>query len=107
MNRLTIDNALASLAKVDDPFKELLQHGSMSVEIYKPQSVDLQTPHEQDELYVVISGSGQFVNGDSRAEFEKGEILFVPAGVVHRFENFTDDFSAWVIFYGPPGGEKS
>jgi hypothetical protein len=26
--------------------------------------------------------------------------------VPHRFENFTDDFGTWVIFYGPEGGER-
>jgi len=107
MNRLTISSALASLDTVDDPFNELFRHGSMSVEIYQPDKVDLQTPHEQDELYVVASGSGYFVNGESREKFETGEVLFVPAGVVHRFEEFTDDFSTWVIFYGPKGGEKA
>lgn len=34
-----------------------------------------------------------------------GDLLFVPAGVVHRFEEFTDDFATWVMFYGPEGGE--
>ena len=37
---------------------------------------------------------------------ETGEALFVPAGVEHRFEDFTDDFAAWVVFYGPEGGER-
>ncbi len=57
-------------------------------------------------IYVIISGSGYFVNGDSRKPFEKGEVLFVPAGIVHRFEDFSDDFSTWVFFYGREGGEK-
>ncbi|MDQ3378133.1 MAG: cupin domain-containing protein, partial [Actinomycetota bacterium] len=35
-----------------------------------------------------------------------GDALFVPAGVEHRFENFTDDLVAWVVFYGPEGGEE-
>jgi hypothetical protein len=29
----------------------------------------------------------------------------VPAGVVHRFEDFSDDLAVWVVFYGPEGGE--
>jgi mannose-6-phosphate isomerase-like protein (cupin superfamily) len=37
--------------------------------------------------------------------FQQGDILFVPAGSVHRFINFTADFATWVIFYGPEGGE--
>lgn len=35
-----------------------------------------------------------------------GDFLFVPAGVEHRFEEFTDDLAVWVVFYGPDGGER-
>lgn len=35
------------------------------------------------------------------------DVRFVPAGVVHRFEEFTDDFAVWVVFYGPEGGEAA
>lgn len=31
--------------------------------------------------------------------------LYTPAGQVHRFEQFSDDFAVWVAFYGPEGGE--
>jgi len=78
----------------------------MSVEIYRPRQTDKQTPHLQDELYIIISGSGEFMNGGDRAPFSAGDILFVPAGIEHRFENFTDDFATWVIFYGPEKGER-
>ncbi|MBO6585744.1 MAG: cupin domain-containing protein [Gracilimonas sp.] len=77
------------------------------MEYYKPDQTDKQQPHEQDEIYVVISGSGFFVNGDKRYPFEAGQVLFVPAGEVHRFEDFTEDFATWVFFYGPKGGEKA
>jgi mannose-6-phosphate isomerase-like protein (cupin superfamily) len=106
MNRLTVVNALQSLKDEKEPFKELFSHGSLSVEIYKPEGVDLQQPHNRDELYVIASGSGFFVNGASRERCETGEVLFVPAGGVHRFEEFTEDFSTWVFFYGPVGGEE-
>ena len=83
----------------------LLEHGSLAVELYAPRGVDSQQPHTRDELYVVAQGTGEFVNGDVREQFGPGDVLFVPAGVVHRFENFTDDFAVWVMFYGPEGGE--
>jgi len=35
-----------------------------------------------------------------------GDVLFVAAGVEHRFLNISDDFSAWVVFWGPKGGEQ-
>lgn len=107
MERLTPENALAQLAKTgDEKFIALFRHGSLEIEVYKPGKIDLQTPHTRDELYVVISGSGFFVNGAARHQFHQGEVLFVPAGTEHRFEQFTDDFSTWVFFYGPEGGEK-
>jgi len=101
-------NALAALKALeshDKPFKTLYGHGSLSVEIYKPEKIDLQQPHERDEIYVIISGHGEFVNDGERMLFEPGDFLFVSAGMVHRFENFSDDFATWVFFYGPKGGE--
>lgn len=88
------------------PFVTALAHGTMSVELFKPRVADYQTPHEQDELYVVVSGAGEFVRGDERVAFAAGDVLFVPAGVPHWFENFSEDFVTWVIFYGQKGGEK-
>lgn len=86
-------------------FATLFARGSLSVELYAPQGIDAQTPHTQDELYVIISGHGEFVNGEQRHPFGPGDVLFVPAGVEHRFEQFSSDFQTWVIFYGPAGGE--
>jgi mannose-6-phosphate isomerase-like protein (cupin superfamily) len=88
-------------------FIELLQHGTLSVELFAPRGTDTQKPHTRDEIYVVVSGSGTFNNGGTRQPFGVGDFLFVPAGVEHRFENFTDDLAVWVIFYGPEGGEKA
>ena len=53
----------------------------------------------------MISGSGTFVHGPERTPFGPGDALFVRAGIVHRFEDFTPDFATWVFFYGPEGGE--
>ena len=104
---ITSRDALEALASHDSPFKVLFEHGSLQVEIYKPENIDLQTPHTRDELYVIVAGSGEFINGDNRHAFSPGDVLFVPAGVEHRFVDFTDDFSTWVFFYGPEGGEAS
>lgn len=83
----------------------LMKHGSMALRYYAPQGIDRQTPHDQDEVYLVASGSGWFVNGDTRHPFGPGDVLFVPARVEHRFEEFSEDFGTWVVFYGPHGGE--
>ena len=86
-------------------WRVLFEHGSLELEIYAPRGRDPQEPHTRDEIYVVISGNGYFRNGDRRHAFSPGDLMFVPAGVVHRFEDFSDDFATWVIFYGPEGGE--
>jgi mannose-6-phosphate isomerase-like protein (cupin superfamily) len=108
-HRITVADALKRLSERADGkrFVELLQHGSLSVEIYAPRGTDPQSPHTRDEAYVVVQGRGEFINGSARHPFGPGDFLFVPAGIEHRFVEFTDDLVVWVIFYGPEGGENS
>lgn len=88
------------------PFIEAFSHGTMSLELFAPRGKDWQSPHAQDEIYVIVEGIGEFVNNGERTTFKRGDVLFVPAGIEHRFENFSDDFATWVIFYGEKGGTK-
>jgi mannose-6-phosphate isomerase-like protein (cupin superfamily) len=85
----------------------VMEHGSMELRYYAPRAADRQTPHDRDELYVVASGRGTFVVGGQRVPFGPGDALFVAAAVEHRFEDFSDDFATWVVFYGPAGGERA
>src|SRR4051812_27667622 len=86
-------------------FVEAFARGSLAVELYAPPGRDSQSLHDRDEVYFVISGRGDFVVSGERTRFAAGDALFVPAGAEHRFENFSDDFATWVVFYGPQGGE--
>jgi mannose-6-phosphate isomerase-like protein (cupin superfamily) len=84
----------------DARYSEVFSHQDMSAGIYAPHESDEQTPHGQDEFYVVLNGSGFFnVSGD-RQPFGPGDLLFVAAGVEHAFEDFTPDFAVWAIFCG-------
>lgn len=106
--RLTVGEGLTRLPHPDGKrFVTLFQRGSLTVELYAPRGHDPQQPHSRDEVYVVISGRGEFLCGKERTPFGPGDLLFVPAGVVHRFEDFSDDLVVWVVFYGPEGGERS
>ena len=106
--RMTPEKALAVVeASGDGSYGVLLEHGSLELGYYRPLGKDDQQPHEQDEIYVVQTGSGKFLLGEEPIAFAPGDALFVPAGVEHRFVEFTEDFAAWVIFYGPPGGETT
>ena len=103
--QISVAQAQEALAQEQGPkYVVLKKRGDLSVEYYAPQGTDPQEPHRQDELYVIISGSGQFYCDGKRRPFAAGDVLFVPAGIEHRFENFSKDFSTWVIFYGPDGG---
>lgn len=86
-------------------FAYVLQHGTMKLGLYAQTDVDRQKPHAQDELYVIASGTADFLKGDQRVACAANDVLFVEAGMVHRFENMSPDFSTWVVFWGPDGGE--
>lgn len=97
--RLTPETALKKLAAAGGQrYVTMFHHGNLELEFYKPAGTDPQKPHTRDEVYFVISGSGWFVRGTERQRFGAGEVLYLPAGQPHRFEEFSDDFAAWAIF---------
>jgi mannose-6-phosphate isomerase-like protein (cupin superfamily) len=81
-----------------EPYVIEYQKGTTELGLYAPRGRDPQSPHTRDEFYVVVSGRGEFVAGEARTTFGPGDALFVAAGVVHRFENFSDDLVVWVVF---------
>jgi mannose-6-phosphate isomerase-like protein (cupin superfamily) len=93
------------------PSVTVLAHGSMQLRLFAPSlnrdGQDHQQPHTQDELYLVHAGSGEIVIDGVRHAAVPGDAFFVAAGVLHQFENFTEGFVTWVVFYGPQAGESS
>jgi mannose-6-phosphate isomerase-like protein (cupin superfamily) len=104
--KVTIEEAKAAPIPEGARSSLLMRHGTMLLRYYAPKGRDAQTPHDQDELYIVASGTGTFVNGADRTSFKQGDVLFAAARQVHRFEDFSDDFATWVVFYGAKGGES-
>jgi mannose-6-phosphate isomerase-like protein (cupin superfamily) len=80
--------------------KQVLNTAGLEVRWYRPSNPDTQTPHDRDEVYVVVTGQGEFVRDTVRVQFSPGDLLFVAKGESHRFENHTPDTAVWVIF-GP------
>ena len=101
----------------------LLAHGSLELRWFGAPPAAKHHPHDRDEVDVIVSGTGVFVRaeerhpfgddglpaatGEERVTVGPGDTLFVPAGTIHQFEVVSPDFGAWMIFYGPEGGERS
>jgi mannose-6-phosphate isomerase-like protein (cupin superfamily) len=58
---------------------------------------DRQQPHADDEVYVVLEGSGVLEVEDSSVPVEEGHAVFVEAGAEHRFTAY-EQLSVLVIF---------
>jgi mannose-6-phosphate isomerase-like protein (cupin superfamily) len=61
---------------------------------------DRQTPHEDDEVYVVLEGRGTLEVEGEQIPVEEGKAVFVPAGADHRFTGY-EGLSVLVIFRRP------
>ena len=83
----------------------VLRRGTLDVKLSLPVPPNQQTPHAQDEIYVVIRGRGVLIHNGKRDRFESGDLLFVAAGTEHHYEDFTEDLALWRVFYGRSGGE--
>lgn len=83
-----------------------VEHGSMRMGLYAPWLVDAQTSHDQDEIYIIVSGAGTFWRNGEEQRVRPNDVIFVEANTEHRFVDFTEDFATWVMLWGPPGGEE-
>ena len=81
--------------------KLVFDTGDVELRLYAPSGADNQVPHDRDELYFVVHGSGTFVRERERTSFAPGDVLFAAAGEEHRFIDFSTDLTLWVLFYGP------
>ena len=98
--QVSIDEAIQLLSHEKSRFVEVMKDGDMTIEYYAPVIIDEQQPHKKDELYIIASGTSEFLRDKEKLTCKKGDVLFVPAHMEHRFINFTQDFASWVIFYG-------
>jgi len=105
LRAFAIADLLASGAGNGRAYQEFVREESMSVGVYvlPAGGVDGQKPHTEDEVYVVLSGTALFTAGDQTRPVQRGDTLFVAAGVVHRFHDITDELRLIVVF-GPPEG---
>ena len=83
----------------------VLQRGTLDIALSIPDVPKRQTPHTQDELYVILRGRGVLLHSGKREPIGEGDLVFVAAGVEHQFEDLRDHFAVWRVFYGPHAGD--
>ena len=90
------------------PYLEFISVPDLSVGLYvlAPGQPDLQQPHTEDEAYHVVAGSGRITVGDEVRDIRVGSIIFVAAGVPHRFHDITAELMLFVVF-GPAEGSRA
>jgi mannose-6-phosphate isomerase-like protein (cupin superfamily) len=62
---------------------------------------DRQQPHDDDEIYIVLEGSGVLDVNGQKVDLREGHALFVPAGAEHGFSGY-EHLSLLVIFERAP-----
>jgi mannose-6-phosphate isomerase-like protein (cupin superfamily) len=102
MHAFTLSDALARQRASGGPWAELLSVHDLSFGLYvlPAGGTDPQSPHSEDEVYVVLAGRAQFTAGDETVPCGPGDVLFVPALVPHRFHGIEEELRVVVVF-GP------
>jgi mannose-6-phosphate isomerase-like protein (cupin superfamily) len=87
-------------AESGQPYLQFINEGTMSLGLYvlAAGSLDPQSPHEEDEIYYVVSGRGAIDVAGERRPVRAGSIVFVAKEVEHRFVDIEEDLSLLVFF---------
>jgi mannose-6-phosphate isomerase-like protein (cupin superfamily) len=80
---------------------EAFVDGDLEVRFTAGPTKGPQVPHDRDELYIVAAGTARYRVKDTVTMAGPGDLLFAAAHAPHGFEEFSDDFAIWIIFYGP------
>lgn len=81
------------------PFLPAFVKSGFVLEFFAPRGTDYQTPHDKDEIYIIASGTAELAKENETTICKTGDAIFVTAGEKHHFENISEDFAAWVIFF--------
>jgi len=94
---------LARQVASDRPYFEFLRSEVLSAGLYvlEAGAVDGQSPHHEDEVYVVLAGRSRFTANDQTRDVAPGDTIYVAAGVQHKFHDITERLELIVVFAPP------
>jgi mannose-6-phosphate isomerase-like protein (cupin superfamily) len=100
VRHLSVGDLRALGAGGNELYKEWLRVPAMSSGLYVlgPGQRDPQTPHREDEVYVVLAGQARFTGGPETTTVGPGSVIFVPADEAHFFHDVTGQLEVVVIF---------
>jgi mannose-6-phosphate isomerase-like protein (cupin superfamily) len=95
-----LPDLVATLKKEGGYFLDFLNIRDLEagIIVLRPGEKDTQEPHSADELYYVIQGNGMMELGKTKKAVGEGSIVFVPAGMQHRFYGNSKDLVVLYVF---------
>jgi mannose-6-phosphate isomerase-like protein (cupin superfamily) len=103
MKAFRLDELEAERAANEGAYLQFLRERNMSVGLYALNAGehDPQQPHGQDEVYFVVSGRASLTVGTETTPVARGSVVYVPAGVPHKFHHISEDLRVLVVFSPP------
>lgn len=98
MSHVSTSELREQLEQEETDYLEVLSEDSVSVELARYPNPEEKTPHNTDELYYIISGSGTVHVGVDRYSVEAGDVVYVEQGLEHDFFDIDDPITALVVF---------
>lgn len=100
MEAFQIDQLLAERGASGRAYLEFLRVPAMSAGLYvlPTGGADPQQPHTEDEVYYVVRGRARIMVAGEDHAVEPGSLVFVAAGVEHRFHSIAEELAVLVFF---------
>jgi mannose-6-phosphate isomerase-like protein (cupin superfamily) len=99
MHTFGVSNAVERLRTAGGGYEIVHESVGLEVGVYflAAPEPDRQQPHEDDEIYIGLEGTGVLEVGDESVPVDVGQAIFVEAGVEHRFTAY-EQLAVLVIF---------
>lgn len=109
VRHLSLADLLAAPSDAGRSFAEVLRVKALSAGVYElaAGAEDLQQPHTEDEVYMVLRGRARATVAGDVVDVMSGSMLYVPAGVLHRFHDIEEELTVLVVFAPPEGTESA
>jgi len=99
-NAFELEEQIELQRKSGRPYHEFLRVPALSCGVYRlaAGSQDMQSPHDEDEVYYVVEGKAQLKLADKIHEVGPGSVLYVKATESHSFFEIEEDMTLLVFF---------